>query len=104
LNQTNVNKQGYKFTLIGTIGRLTKVKAQSLLLESFAKLHDQYSDTGLVIAGTGQLEEEIVSNGWLVCPAESSIIFADNISLKYEQALNILGVDPLLLSADSGHA
>ncbi len=53
---------------------------------------------------SGQLEEEIVSNGWLVCASESSVIFAENNSLKYEQALSILGVDPLLLSTDSGHA
>ena len=53
---------------------------------------------------SGQLEKEIVSNGWLICPSDSSIIFSEKNSLKYEQALKILGVDPMLLSADSGHA
>jgi putative transcriptional regulator len=53
---------------------------------------------------SGQLEKEIVSNGWLICPSDSSIIFSEKNSAKYEQALNILGVDPMLLSGDSGHA
>jgi len=52
----------------------------------------------------GQLEEEIISNGWLVSLADSKVIFGRNNTLKYEQALNILGVDPLLLSPDAGHA
>jgi putative transcriptional regulator len=53
---------------------------------------------------SGQLEEEIVSNGWLICSADSSIIFSRNNSRKYEKALKLLGVDPLLLSTDAGHA
>lgn len=53
---------------------------------------------------SGQLEKEIVSNGWLICPSDRAIIFSEKNSNKYEQALNILGVDPRLLSADSGHA
>ena len=52
----------------------------------------------------GQLEQEIVSNGWLICPAASSIIFSDNHAEKYQKAFGILGVDPLLLSGDAGHA
>jgi len=53
---------------------------------------------------SGQLEEEIVSNGWLISSAESSVIFGRNNAVKYQQALNILGVDPMLLSTDAGHA
>jgi putative transcriptional regulator len=53
---------------------------------------------------SGQLEKEIVSNGWLICRSDSSILFTEKNSLKYERALNILGVDPMLLSTDSGHA
>ncbi len=52
----------------------------------------------------GQLEEEISSNGWLIAPGNSEIIFGRKNSVKYEQALKSLGVDPLLLSSDSGHA
>ena len=53
---------------------------------------------------SGQLEEEIVANGWLLCPADSSVIFSSNTTNKYQRALKILGVDPLLLSSEAGHA
>ena len=54
--------------------------------------------------GTGQLEEEISSNGWLTSQADSSIIFDPHNETKYERALRNMGINPLLLSADAGHA
>ncbi|MFK5978555.1 MAG: YqgE/AlgH family protein [Rhizobiaceae bacterium] len=54
--------------------------------------------------GAGQLESEIISNGWLNCEADRDILFDQNHETKYERALAILGVDPLLLSSESGHA
>lgn len=54
--------------------------------------------------GAGQLESEIISNGWLNCEADHDILFDQNHETKYERALAILGVDPLLLSSESGHA
>ena len=53
---------------------------------------------------SGQLEEEIISNGWLISPALPSIVFSSSNSAKYDEAMKILGVDPLQLSADTGHA
>lgn len=52
----------------------------------------------------GQLEEEMQQNGWLTCPADSSLVFDTPLELKYEQALRKLGIDPSFLSADFGHA
>lgn len=52
----------------------------------------------------GQLEEEIAANGWLVCPADSSIIFSRDDEQKYARAMGILGIDPNWLSAEAGHA
>lgn len=52
----------------------------------------------------GQLETEIQANGWLSCPADSSIIFEGSVESKYERALRKLGVDPAMLSSESGHA
>ena len=52
----------------------------------------------------GQLEEEIQSNGWLNCPADPSLIFDPDVDLKYNRALGSLGVDPIRLVNDSGHA
>lgn len=54
--------------------------------------------------GPGQLEGEIVQNGWLTCDADPEIVFdADNGS-KWGRALKLLGIDPLTLSAAAGRA
>ncbi|HEY5226761.1 MAG TPA: YqgE/AlgH family protein [Methylovirgula sp.] len=52
----------------------------------------------------GQLEEELQQNGWLTCPADSSLIFDTPLESKYDSALRKLGIDPSFLSADFGHA
>ncbi len=52
----------------------------------------------------GQLEQEISANGWLVCDAEPDLIFAAAPDEKWSLALATLGVDPLLLSGEAGHA
>ena len=54
--------------------------------------------------GAGQLELEIKNNGWLVSEANLEIIFNNNNSTKWGEALKILGVDPILLSTDGGNA
>lgn len=54
--------------------------------------------------GPGQLEDEIQSNGWLNCPADPELIFDPEIGRKYNKALGSLGVDPIRLVNDSGHA
>ena len=52
----------------------------------------------------GQLEDEISSNGWLLAEADSEIIFQCDNNDKYEKVLSALGIDPILLSSQSGHA
>ena len=52
----------------------------------------------------GQLEDEIQSNGWLNCPADPELVFDAAIDRKYNRALDRLGVDPIRLVNDSGHA
>lgn len=54
--------------------------------------------------GPGQLEGEIAENGWLTCDASPTIAFDIENDTKWARALKILGIDPLLLSADAGHA
>ncbi len=54
--------------------------------------------------GPGQLEEEIQSNGWLLCDATSDIVFDQPNSEKWAASLRGLGVDPVTLSASAGHA
>ena len=52
----------------------------------------------------GQLENEIQHNGWLHCPADSDLIFGQDVSAKYSKALKKLGVDLAMLSSEAGHA
>ena len=52
----------------------------------------------------GQLENEIQHNGWLHCEADDDLIFGTDNDGKYFRALKKIGVDPLMLSAESGHA
>lgn len=53
---------------------------------------------------SGQLESEILANGWLTCPADPDIIFSADDASKYERALAKLGVHVGMLSSDAGHA
>ncbi|HCP80730.1 MAG TPA: YqgE/AlgH family protein [Octadecabacter sp.] len=54
--------------------------------------------------GPGQLEGELVNNGWLVSDANEDILFGRAAEHKWSAALKILGVDPLMLSASGGSA
>jgi putative transcriptional regulator len=54
--------------------------------------------------GAGQLEEEISKNGWLTVPADPTILFDLSIEQRYSAALKLLGVDPVMLSGEAGHA
>jgi putative transcriptional regulator len=51
----------------------------------------------------GQLEDEIMRNGWLNCEADDALLFGSEQDSKYEAALRKLGVDPSMLSAEAGH-
>ena len=52
----------------------------------------------------GQLETEIQHNGWLHCAADEELIFGGDIEAKYQRALHKIGIEPGMLSTDSGHA
>jgi putative transcriptional regulator len=54
--------------------------------------------------GPGQLETEIQANGWLTAPADPAIIFEAELDSRYGRALATMGIDPALLSSESGHA
>jgi putative transcriptional regulator len=54
--------------------------------------------------GPGQLEAEIQANSWLTLPADDDIIFAADLSGKWEKALLKMGITPAALSFEVGHA
>lgn len=52
----------------------------------------------------GQLEEEIARNGWLTVAADPAIIFDLPIEQRFLAALKLLGIDPYMLTGESGRA
>ncbi len=52
----------------------------------------------------GQLEEEILRNGWLTVDADLGIIFETPVEQRYDRALSLLGVDRHFLMGEAGHA
>lgn len=54
--------------------------------------------------GPGQLEAEIRQNAWLTMPADAGLVFDTPVEERFAQAFKRLGVDPVLLSPQAGHA
>jgi putative transcriptional regulator len=54
--------------------------------------------------GAGQLEEEMKANGWLTAPADEAILFGPGLDTKWERTLAKIGVTPVMLSGEAGHA
>lgn len=54
--------------------------------------------------GPGQLEAEILHNGWLTCDASPELVFATDSGAIWNNALSSLGIDPTGLSAAAGRA
>lgn len=52
----------------------------------------------------GQLEEEIGRNGWLTVRADPAIIFDVPVDQRFAAAVKLLGIDPMMLTAEAGHA
>jgi putative transcriptional regulator len=54
--------------------------------------------------GPGQLDDEILANGWLTVEADANIVFSVEPEQKWLSALAKLGIDQSLLSETAGHA
>ena len=52
--------------------------------------------------GPGQIELELASNSWMTLEADTSFIFDESVHNKWNDAYNLLGVDPNKLSYNSG--
>ena len=53
--------------------------------------------------GPGQLQDEILANGWIVGPADPAIIFDPDIEDKWSAAIHRLGVRPDQVSDNFGY-
>lgn len=54
--------------------------------------------------GAGQLENELAQNSWLTVQADPRIIFGVPPEDRYPAALRLLGIDPVMLAGEAGHA
>ena len=54
--------------------------------------------------GAGQLEAEILRNDWLTVRADPDILYDTPIEERFSAAMQLLGIDPGLLSTEAGHA
>ena len=54
--------------------------------------------------GPGQLEGEIAENGWLVGEPSQALVFHTDVAEIWPEAMKMLGIDPITLSATAGHA
>lgn len=54
--------------------------------------------------GPGQLEAEILDNGWLISEADPGLALGTDHASKWSRAIKAMGIDPRSLSAAAGHA
>jgi len=54
--------------------------------------------------GPGQLDAEILNNGWLNVEADPDLVFDGDLDAKWDRALQKIGVAPGMLSDVAGHA
>jgi putative transcriptional regulator len=52
----------------------------------------------------GQLEDEILRNGWLTVKADPTVLFDTPVEERFTAAMHLLGIDPTDLSGEVGHA
>lgn len=53
--------------------------------------------------GSGQLEQEMIDNAWLVTPSADSILFDTPVSERWSRAASQLGINITQLTAPAGH-
>jgi len=54
--------------------------------------------------GAGQLEDEILGNGWLTVPFDRDLLFSTPLEQRYDRALGTLGITRASLSPAAGRA
>lgn len=89
------------------VGDLFSMTATRDILEDIAKgTGPRQALAALGYAGwaAGQLEGELQQNAWLTVDADRAIVFSPDHDGKWVAALAKLGIDPLLLSSEGGHA
>jgi putative transcriptional regulator len=90
-----------------SVGNGIAMTATLDILKAMAK--EQGPSASLMALGysgwaAGQIEKEIAQNGWLHCAADEGLLFDGDIESKYDRALKKIGIDPAMLSGETGRA
>jgi putative transcriptional regulator len=88
---------GRQFAMTGTLEILEDIAAEKGPRQALLAL-------GYAGWGEGQLDDEIQRNDWLTADATTEIVFDLPMERKWDAALESLGVSPLTLSSEAGHA
>ena len=89
---------------------INKSFAMTATLKMLEKIADGAGpQRGLVAVGyagwaPGQLDQEILENGWLTVTPGPGLVFSNRNDTKWTEALHLLGVASQLLSGMAGHA
>ncbi|PTQ72879.1 YqgE/AlgH family protein [Pseudomonas sp. GV071] len=97
---------GLQFQATLELGELALSTSQDVL---FAIADGHGPDKHVIALGyagweAGQLEDELISNTWLTCPADAHILFDVPYDQRLAAAAARLGVNLSLLTSQAGHA
>ena len=59
---------------------------------------------GYAGGGNGQLDQEILTNGWLIAPADTNLVFETKNNMKWDLSAQNIGINIEKLSGDLGQA
>ena len=66
--------------------------------------HNSLVALGYAGWGAGQLDNEMRENAWLSVDPDLDLIFNEVVDVKWDKALEKVGVNAAVLSTESGHA
>lgn len=97
-------KKPYSSSL--AVGALTLTTSRDVLEDIAQGQGPEHALVALGYAGwdAGQLEQEMLQNAWLNVQATDEILFDAPFEQRYEMALAVLGINPMMLTGDAGHA
>lgn len=87
----------HRFAMTGTLDILEDIAAGRGPMRSLLAL-------GYAGWGEGQLEAEIARNDWLTADATPELVFDHKMARKWDAGVQSLGINPLMLSSEAGHA
>lgn len=87
----------HRFAMTGTLDILEDIAAGRGPMRSLLAL-------GYAGWGEGQLEAEVMRNDWLTVDATPELVFDHKMDRKWDAAVQSLGINPLMLSSEAGHA